>query len=44
VISLTTQVLQVYYEYLTTVRDIFVKEQQQSSVQAKLDSFFKPEL
>lgn len=44
VVSLTNQELQVYFEHLRTVRDIFVKEQQQRSVQAKLDSFFKPEL
>jgi hypothetical protein len=25
-----------------TLREILIKEQQQSSVQAKLDSFFKP--
>lgn len=44
VVSLINQELQVYYEHLGTVRDIFVKEQQQRSVQAKLHSFFKPEL
>jgi hypothetical protein len=33
-----------YYEHLRTVRKILIKEQQQRSVQAKLDSFFKPAL
>jgi hypothetical protein len=27
-----------------TVREVLIKEQQQSSVQTKLDSFFKPAL
>jgi hypothetical protein len=44
VVSLTNQELQAYYEHLRTVRDIIIKEQQQNLVQAKLDSFFKPEL
>ena len=43
-VSLTNQELQVYFEHLRTVRDIFVKEQQQKSFQAKLVSFFEPEL
>jgi hypothetical protein len=36
--------LQEYYEHLRTVREILIKEQQQRSVQTKLDSFFKPAL
>jgi hypothetical protein len=36
--------LQEYYEHLRTVREIPIKEQQQRSVQTKLDSFFKPAL
>jgi hypothetical protein len=33
-----------YYEHLRTVREILIKEQQQRSLQEKLDSFFKPAL
>jgi transposase len=40
----TNQKLQECYEHLRTVREILIKEQQQMSVQAKLDSFFKPAL
>jgi hypothetical protein len=42
--SSTNQNLQEYYEHLRTVREILIKEQQQRSVQTKLDSFFKPAL
>jgi hypothetical protein len=38
--SSTNQKLQEYYEHLRTVREILIKEQQQT----KLDSFFKPAL
>jgi hypothetical protein len=38
----TNQKLQGYYEHLRTVREILINEQQQRSVQTKLDSFFKP--
>jgi Trp operon repressor len=34
--------LQEYYEQLRIVREILTKEQQQRSVQTKLDSFLKP--
>jgi hypothetical protein len=41
----TNQILQQYYEHPRTVREILIKEQQQQrSVQTKLDSFFKPAL
>jgi hypothetical protein len=36
--SSTNQQLQEYYEHLRTVRDIRIKEQQQRSVEAKLDT------
>jgi hypothetical protein len=39
--SSTNQKLQEYYEHLRTVREVLIKEQQQRSVQKKLDSFFK---
>jgi N-glycosylase/DNA lyase len=42
--STTNKILQDYYEHLRTVRKILIKEQQQRSVQTKLDSFFKPAL
>jgi hypothetical protein len=42
--SSTYKNLQEYYEHLRTVREILIKEHQQRSVQAKLDSFFKPAL
>jgi hypothetical protein len=44
VYSSTNQKLQQYYEHPRTVREILIKEQQQRSVQTKLDSFFKPAL
>jgi hypothetical protein len=51
VVYLTNQEFQAYYEHLRTVRDVFFKEEQQKSVQAKLDillfsanCFFKLEL
>jgi hypothetical protein len=37
----TNKKLMEYYEHLRTVREILIKEQQQRSVQTKLDSFFK---
>jgi hypothetical protein len=40
----TNKKLQKYYGHLRTVREILIKEQQQRSVQTKLDSFFKPTL
>jgi hypothetical protein len=42
--SSTDHRLQECYEHLRTVREILIKEQQQRSVQVKLDSFFKPAL
>jgi hypothetical protein len=42
--SSTNKKLREYYEHLRTVREILIKEQQQRSVQTKLDSFFKPAL
>jgi hypothetical protein len=36
--------LQDCYEHLRNVREILIKEQQQRSVQTKLDSFFKSAL
>jgi hypothetical protein len=42
--SSTNPKLQEYYEHLRTVREILTKEQQQRSVQTKLDSFFKSAL
>jgi hypothetical protein len=42
--SSTNQKTQEHYEYLRTLREILIKEQQQRSVQTKLDSFFKPAL
>jgi hypothetical protein len=42
--SSTNKKFQEYYEHLRTVREILIKEQQQRSVQTKLDSFFKPAL
>jgi hypothetical protein len=42
--SSTNQKLQEYYEHLRTVREVLIKEQQQRSVQTKLNSFFKPAL
>jgi hypothetical protein len=42
--SSTNKKLQEYYEDLRTVREILIKEEQQRSVQTKLDSFFKPAL
>jgi hypothetical protein len=42
--SSTYQELQAHCEHLKTVREIEIKEQQQMSVQTKLDSFFKPAL
>jgi hypothetical protein len=42
--SSTNQKLQKYYEHLRTVREIIINEQQQRSVQKKLDNFFKPAL
>jgi hypothetical protein len=41
--SSTNKKLQ-HYEHLRTVREILIKEQQQRSVQTKLNSFFKPAL
>jgi hypothetical protein len=40
----TNQKLQEHYEHLRNVMEILIKEQQQRSVQTKLDSFFKPPL
>jgi hypothetical protein len=42
--SSTNKKLQEYFEHIRTVREILIKEQQQRSVQTKLDSFFKPAL
>jgi len=39
--SSTNQKLQAYYKHLRTVREILIKEQEQRSVQTKLESFFK---
>jgi hypothetical protein len=40
----TNKKLQECYEHLRTVREILINEQQQRSVQTKLDRFFKPAL
>jgi hypothetical protein len=42
--SSTNQKLQELNEHLRTVREILIKEQQQRSLQTKLDSFFKSAL
>jgi hypothetical protein len=42
--SSTNKKLQDYYERLRSVREILIKEQEQRSVQKKLDSFFKSAL
>jgi hypothetical protein len=42
--SSTNKKLQEYYEHLRTMTEILIKEQQQRSVQTKLDTFFKPAL
>jgi hypothetical protein len=39
--SSTNKIFQEYYEHLRTVRGILIKEQQQRSVQTKLNSFFE---
>jgi hypothetical protein len=42
--SSANQKLQEYYEHLRSLREILIKEQQQRSVQTKLNSFSKPAL
>jgi hypothetical protein len=44
VVSATNQELHACYEHLRIVREIHIKEQQQRSVQTKLNSLFKPAL
>jgi hypothetical protein len=42
--SSTNREFQAYYEHQRAVRAILIKEQQQRSLQTKLDSFLKPAL
>jgi hypothetical protein len=42
--SSTNQELQAYYEHLTTVSEILIREQHQRSIHQNLDNFFKPTL
>ena len=42
--SSTNQELQAYYEHLTTVSEILIREQHQRSVHQNSDNFFKPTL